>query len=84
MFWRGVWPVIRVRGIDMTDVKGPYRVGAFFILMSAVFHVLAPIWGGFSGFAGMLVPLGLEREMPALRPPRGRACDLGSQDHFGG
>ena len=43
----------------MTDVKGPYRVGAFFILMSAVFHVLAPIWGGFSGFAGMLVPVGL-------------------------
>ncbi|MBT0958063.1 hypothetical protein IV417_11755 [Alphaproteobacteria bacterium KMM 3653] len=31
----------------MTDIKGPYRAGAFFVALSGVLHLLSPILGGF-------------------------------------
>lgn len=40
------------------DLRGPYRVGAFFVLISAVLHLLAPLVGGFHPDALILIPIG--------------------------
>ncbi len=43
----------------MIDPRGPYRIGAFFIAISAILHMLAFLVGGFASAALMLIPIGL-------------------------
>ncbi len=42
----------------MIDVQGPYRIGALFVLVSALLHFLAPVLGGFDVRALSLMPVG--------------------------
>jgi len=43
----------------MTDARSPYRIGAVFLAISAVLHLISPIFAGFSGQAPMLFLIGL-------------------------
>lgn len=43
----------------MIDIRGPYRIGAIFIAISAVQHVLAFVVAGFSAIAMQLIPVGI-------------------------
>lgn len=43
----------------MTAAKGPYRIGALFIGLSAFFHLIAPLFAGFSADALNLFVAGL-------------------------
>lgn len=43
----------------MIDPRGPYRIGAFFIAISAILHILAFLVGGFSSAVLMLIPIGV-------------------------
>lgn len=42
----------------MIDVRGPYRIAALCVLISAVLHLIAPLLGGFSDWALRLFPIG--------------------------
>ena len=53
------------------DVRGPYRVGAFFLLISAALHILAPLVGGFSSPVPIFVGVGLVYVVIALGRYRG-------------
>lgn len=43
----------------MTDARSPYRIGATFLAISAIFHLISPIFAGFDGQALMLFGVGL-------------------------
>ena len=43
----------------MIDAKGPYRVGALFVALSGLVHLLALFVSGFASGALMLVPAGI-------------------------
>jgi disulfide bond formation protein DsbB len=43
----------------MPTLSGPYGSGAFFILISAVLHLIACVFSGFSTEALILIPVGL-------------------------
>ena len=43
----------------MMNVRGPYRIGAIFFLISGLLHVLAFLVGGFSSDATRLIPIGV-------------------------
>ena len=43
----------------MIDFRGPYRLGAFFIAISAILHILAIFVGGVSSFTLGLVVIGI-------------------------
>ena len=42
----------------MTDMRGPYRSGALFVGISAVLHLIAPVFGGFGTDALTLFVVG--------------------------
>lgn len=41
------------------NVRGPYRIGAAFFLLSGALHVFAFLVGGFSAEATRLIPIGI-------------------------
>ena len=41
------------------NMRGPYRNGALFLLISAILHLIAPIVSGFSGDGLMLAAVGV-------------------------
>ena len=43
----------------MTDLRNPYRIGAFFIGLSGIMHLAAPVLSGFAGLGPMLGVIGL-------------------------
>ncbi|MEL6688814.1 MAG: hypothetical protein AAFP28_00730 [Pseudomonadota bacterium] len=43
----------------MTDMRGPYRTGALFVGISAVLHLIAPVFGGFGTDALTLFVVGI-------------------------
>lgn len=43
----------------MPKLSGPYGVGAFFVMISAILHLLTFIPGGFSSQVLVLLPIGL-------------------------
>lgn len=43
----------------MKDVRSPYRIGAFFLAISALLHLISPIFAGFAGQAPVLFATGI-------------------------
>jgi glycerol-3-phosphate acyltransferase PlsY len=43
----------------MTDVRKPYRLGAVFLAISAILHLMSPLFAGFNGQAPVLFIVGV-------------------------
>ena len=43
----------------MINLRGPYRIGALFVFLSAALHILTPVVGGLTTDALALIPVGL-------------------------
>jgi len=43
----------------MTDARSPYRVGAVFLAISAILHLISPVFAGFAGQALGLFAIGV-------------------------
>lgn len=43
----------------MVDAKGPFRIGALFVALSGIVHILALLVSGFASESFVLVPVGV-------------------------
>lgn len=43
----------------MTNPRSPYRIGAFFVVLSAVLHLIAPVVSGFDATGWQLAVIGV-------------------------
>ena len=62
MFWLGAWqgtPATMTDEGNMNPIKGPFRLGALFLLVAGALHLLAWIPGGFTSQALWLISYGM-------------------------